>query len=58
MSAQEDPKMYSLRQVAAICGVGISTIRDWVKKGRLETTRIGPKLLRIKAEELTRFLTQ
>jgi excisionase family DNA binding protein len=50
--------MYSIREVATICGVGISTIRDWVKKGQLEVIRIGPKLLRIKSEELTRFLTQ
>ena len=37
-------------------GVTDRTVRNYIAQGRLKAHRVGPKLLRITADELSRFL--
>lgn len=57
-NVETDIKLYSLNQVASICGVTRTTVKDWISKGHIKPIRLGTKLLRVTHEELTRFLTQ
>nr|WP_238555696.1 helix-turn-helix domain-containing protein [Gordonia amicalis] len=49
--------MLSLSQAATLLGVSTRTIRRWIAAGELPAARIGPKLLRIRVEDLERLGT-
>ena len=54
---EKNETMYSCHEVAALYGVKVSTVWNWIRTKRLQAIKIG-KLYRIKPEELTRFETE
>ena len=52
-----DEPTYSLEEVAELVGKAQSTMRYWVKEGRLEAEMIGGKLM-VRPSELRRKLTE
>lgn len=49
----EDPTAI---ECAAALGVTLRTVRTYIAQGRLEAYRIGPKLIRVRAESLEALL--
>lgn len=49
-------EMLSVRQAAEIVGVTGETVRGWIASGLLPARRVGPRLLRIRPEDLEDFL--
>jgi excisionase family DNA binding protein len=43
-------------EVAKIRGVSGRTVRRWIAEGRLPAYRVGPRLIRIKAEDLEKAM--
>jgi len=55
----QDPKqLLRLDQVADRLSVSMSTVRRLVKEGRLTTVRIGPKVIRVRPEDLEAFIRE
>ena len=52
----EIPKTYSIKQAAAALEVHTNTVYRWVKGGAIKSVRVGPKLIRIPASEITQLL--
>lgn len=52
----ELPEYLSPQAMADLLDVSAGTVRDWIRAGRLEARRFGPRLLRIHREEALRFL--
>jgi excisionase family DNA binding protein len=50
--------LLTVRQAAELLGVHQNTIRNWITQGRLTAHRIGPKLIRINAEDLEQLKGQ
>ncbi len=46
----------NLREVAAFLGVSERTVRNYVTRGLIPATRIGPKLLRISPDDVAAFV--
>jgi excisionase family DNA binding protein len=44
---------YCVSEAAALLKVSPSTVRRWIKTGKLPAQRVGPKTIRIKQEDLT-----
>lgn len=44
-----------LADAAASCGVYPITIRRWISAGRLPAYRVGPRLLRVDADDVARL---
>lgn len=44
-----------MKEVAALTGVGLTTVKDWCRTGRLKTVRIGGVVL-VRPEHLQEFL--
>lgn len=42
----------SPEEVALYYGVDVDTVRRWIKSGKLNATRVGPRLLRIAAADV------
>jgi excisionase family DNA binding protein len=51
-----DPKLYTTAQVAAITCMSKKTIQRRIAAGDLRATRLGPRLVRISAHDLSDFL--
>jgi excisionase family DNA binding protein len=49
-------KYYTPDQVAEILMVSAKTIREWLKKGRLKGSKLGPRLWRISETDLQKFV--
>lgn len=47
---------YTPEQVAALLQVDVSTIRGWIASGRLAATIISPKIMRVSAITIIRFM--
>lgn len=45
----------SVTEFAARAGVSTKTVRRWIKAGLITAVRIGPKLIRINPNDLTRL---
>lgn len=57
MQATELPRRpMNLREVAAFLGVSERTVRNYVSRGLIPATRIGPKLLRISPDDVAAFV--
>jgi excisionase family DNA binding protein len=50
------PELIGLPEAADRCGVHYRTVRRWIAEGRLNAVRVGPKLLKVDADELAAFL--
>ena len=50
-------QQFSINQAADKAGVHPMTIRRWIADGRLKATRVGPRLIRISAEDLEKVFT-
>ncbi|OBF55074.1 helix-turn-helix domain-containing protein [Mycobacterium sp. 852002-53434_SCH5985345] len=48
--------MIGLQQAADYCDVSYRTVRRWIADGRLNAVRVGPRLLKVDADELAAFL--
>lgn len=48
----------NLREVADFLGVSERTVRNYVARGLIPASRIGPKLLRIAPNDLAAFMTK
>lgn len=48
-------KVYTLQQVADVLGFKLRTIRQWVKDGKLEATKLGREY-RVTQEQLEKLL--
>jgi excisionase family DNA binding protein len=44
--------LVTVTRAAEIMGVHPNTIRNWIRSGKLNAMRVGPKLIRIHREEL------
>jgi len=45
-----------IREVACVMGVSERTVKRWIAAGRLPAIRLGYKIVRIRPEELLRFV--
>jgi excisionase family DNA binding protein len=50
------PELISLQEAADFCNVSYRTTRRWVANGQLNAVRVGPRLLKVDANELAAFL--
>ena len=50
-------RLLSVKQAAAYLGVCQNTIRNLRKRGELESTRVGPRLVRFRQEQLDAALS-
>jgi excisionase family DNA binding protein len=48
----DEPRQLTLAEVAAIRRVHINTVRRWVARGYLRAERVGPRIIRINADDL------
>ena len=48
-------KCYTLREAGELMGVGMPTLRNYIKRGQLDATKVGGKYL-ISVEALRRWL--
>jgi excisionase family DNA binding protein len=50
------PRRYaSLQDASELYAVPVKTLRDWIRRGRLPATRIGPRLLRVDLDDLDKL---
>ena len=45
-------KQISMQEAAELCGVSTKTIRRYIAAGRLTANRVGPRLIRLDAEQV------
>lgn len=50
------PELIGVAEAAERCGVHYRTMRRWIQDGRIGAVRVGPKLLKVDAGELTAFI--
>jgi excisionase family DNA binding protein len=48
--------LIGLQQAAEYCDVSYRTVRRWIANGDLNAVRVGPRLLKVDADELAAFL--
>jgi excisionase family DNA binding protein len=48
--------LFSVRQLAATLGRNEETIRRWLRRGKLRSLKLTPRTIRVRAEDLERFL--
>ena len=53
-----DLELYTPNEVAKVLGVSYDTILNLVKKGKLKSIRIGPRLIRIKKSSVEELLNE
>ena len=53
-----DLELYTPNEVAKVLGVSYDTILNLVKKGKLKSIRIGPRLIRIKKSSVEEVLNE
>jgi excisionase family DNA binding protein len=55
MASSTRRQYVSLPEAQAILGVSNRTLRRWIAEGRLLAYRLGPRMIRLDADELDRF---
>jgi excisionase family DNA binding protein len=50
------PELIGLPETAEQCGVHYRTMRRWIADGRINAVRVGPKLLKVDADDLAALL--
>ncbi|WP_153395789.1 helix-turn-helix domain-containing protein [Ornithinicoccus halotolerans] len=56
-STHSRPRWESINDAADRLGVHHQTVRRWVSAGRLEAVRFGPRVLRVRVEDVDRLGT-
>lgn len=51
-------ELYTTQEVAEILKISETTVREWLRAGRLKGVKTGNKLWRIKEEDLINFLNE
>ena len=51
-------KLFKPQEIALMLKVTPFTVRDWIRKGNLKAIRVGPKLWRVREEDLQEYLKQ
>ena len=51
-------KYYTPDQVAESLGVSAKTVREWLKNGKLQGTKLGPRLWRISESDVEKFVAR
>ena len=46
------PVLIGLQEAADRCGVSYRTFRRWISEGRINAVRVGPRLLKVSADDL------
>lgn len=49
-------KLLSTSEIAEILRVHQRTIQRWISSNRLKATKVGPKILRVRKQDLDKFL--
>jgi excisionase family DNA binding protein len=49
------PELIGLQEAADYCDVSYRTVRRWIANGDLNAVRVGPRLLKIDADDLAAF---
>jgi excisionase family DNA binding protein len=52
-----ETKLYTIQEIADICGVHYMTVRNWINRGELAVVNLPGKVIRISQEELDRILS-
>jgi excisionase family DNA binding protein len=52
-----ETKLYTIQEIADICGVHYMTVRNWIKRGELAIVNLPGSGIRITQDELNRILT-
>lgn len=50
------PELIGLQEAADRCGVCYKTIRRYIASGRLNAVRVGPRLLKVRTDDLDALL--
>ncbi|WP_204801894.1 excisionase family DNA-binding protein [Mycobacterium riyadhense] len=50
------PELIGVPEAAERCGVHYRTMRRWIGEGRINAVRVGPKLLKVNADDLAGLL--
>jgi excisionase family DNA binding protein len=50
------PELIGLQEAADRCGVCYRTIRRYVEQGRLDAVRVGPRLLKVSADDVDKLI--
>jgi excisionase family DNA binding protein len=48
-------KSYSLKEAADLLGISQSGLRNWIRNDKIESFKVGEKLIRIKESEINKF---
>lgn len=51
-------KWLKCEEVAQACGVAVTTVWAWIRRGHLKAYRLGKRSYRIDADDLDRFITR
>lgn len=54
--SRQHPELMTLTEVADRFGVHYRTVRRWVSEGRINAVRIGPKLLKVDANNVAALM--
>ena len=54
----EIEKFYSVMQVAKALSVSIYTVRDWIRTGKLQASKMGGRIYRISENDLKKFVEE
>jgi excisionase family DNA binding protein len=48
-------KSYSLKEAAELLGISVSGLRNWIRDGKIKSSKVGEKLIRIRESEINRL---
>ncbi|BBU38093.1 hypothetical protein APP_03850 [Aeribacillus pallidus] len=57
MKFESNEKYFTTKEVAIKCRVHQRTVQRWIINGQLKAFKVGPKIWRIKEEDLLEFLS-
>ncbi len=55
---QDAPRLLRLAEVAERVGVSYRTVQAWVASGRVRVLRLSPRVVRVEAAELERWIAE
>jgi excisionase family DNA binding protein len=55
-NSEENEQFLTTNEIAQILRVHQRTVQRWISSNRLKATKVGPKILRVRREDLNKFL--
>ena len=55
-NSEENEQFLTTNEIAEILRVHQRTVQRWISSNRLKATKVGPKILRVRREDLNKFL--